>query len=153
MEYLGGYAVHQFIKLNRHCYICVKTLTIPPPVPLQHDYAQHQSLVQLGDYTKQALVYISPTVKQLLEAAEKVFKTNEKDIMTTQNVLTTRVIACSSSGHHNIPDCHQAVSRILKTFFRVRITTLLQEKEKAKRKKFRCGKESRSITMRELVDK
>ena len=67
LEYLGGYAVHQFIKLNRHCDTCVKALTIPPPVPLQHDYAQHQSLVQLRDYTKQALVYISPAVNQLLE--------------------------------------------------------------------------------------
>ena len=71
-------------------------LTILPPVPLRHDYAQHQSLVQLRDYTKQALVYISPTVKQLLEVAEKVFKTNETDIMSTQNVLTTLVSACSS---------------------------------------------------------
>ena len=140
------------MKLNRHCDTCVEALTIPPPVPLQHDYAQHQSLVHLRDYTKQALVYIAPAVKQLLEAAEKVFKTNEKDIMTTQNVLTTLVNACSSSSHHKIPNCHQAVSRILKTFFRVRITTLLQEKRK-QNEKSSCGKGSRSITMRELVDK
>ena len=102
LEYLGGYAVHQFIKLNKRCDTCFKALTIPPPVQLQHDYAQHQSLVQLREYTKQALVYISPAVKELLQIAEKVFKTNEKDIMTTQKVLTTLVTACSSSSSKNI---------------------------------------------------
>ena len=74
--------------------------------------------------------------------------------MTTQNVLMTLVIACSSSSHHNIPKCHQAVSRILRTFFRVQITTLLEEKKK-QNEKSSCGKGSQSITnpMREVVDK
>ena len=48
-----------------------------------------------------------------------------KDIMTTQNVLMTLVIACSSSSHHNIPKCHQGTDN-----------HITRGEEKAKRKKF-----------------
>ena len=38
LDHLGGYAVHQFAKLNIHCDNCMKTLIIDPPAPLEHTY-------------------------------------------------------------------------------------------------------------------
>ena len=152
LDHLGGYAVHQFAKLNIHCDNCMKTLIIDPPAPLEHTYTQTQSLVQLRDYTKKALIYISPEVKKLLETAENIFVANEKEILTKQNVLVTLVNTCLSTAENTIPDCHHAASKILKTYFRIRIFALL-EKKKKENKKTSSGKGSKSITMRELVNK
>ena len=122
LEHLGGYIVHQFIKLNRHCEACVNALKIETPILSgEHDYqAKTQSLVQFKDYTKTALIYISPAVKDLLQCAEQLFKKIEDQIFSKQNLVSSLVENCKQvHGQTTIPDCHNAITKLPKNFFTI----------------------------------